>query len=207
MQTTYEPPVVDVVQLRRYAADFRNIEDLLPILDQNAREAVAAWRVQREAAVAAAARLRGLLSDHAWAEAVKADATAQAEAIARGDFAPTSSHRDALAAARSAAAIEAEHVAEQAGEARGRVHELLLSDVAPLVPLDPATIKSVVAALDKLAGLVPALDARAGWSGYIDGVRVAMRRSTDAPPPNLAAGPGALAVADLRALLAQAAGQ
>lgn len=207
MQTTYEPPVVDVVQLRRYAADFRNIEDLLPILDQNAREAVAAWRVQREEAVAAAARLRGLLSDDAWSEAVRADATAQAEAIARGEFAPATANRDALAAARSAAAIEAEHVAEQAGEARGRVHELLLSDVAPLVPLDLPTIKSVVAALDKLAGLVAALDARAGWSGYVDGVRVAMRRSADAPPPNLAAGPGALAVADLRALLEQVAGQ
>jgi hypothetical protein len=191
----YDPKYVE----RTFLRDAPFAEQVSDFMSPELREAVTAWRTEREAAVAAYQRWTQLTGPDAARAAERADADAYNAAIERGNYGdPTTAARDKLAAGIRATEREVEVRGQRTYEARNRMLET--ADKQPLPPTDARIMTEVGKLLDKMRPLVGQLDGRHRVVVWGQEMIRAHGRGSGAPHPPVA-GPGVDALERLRHVL------
>jgi hypothetical protein len=191
----YDPQYVE----RTFLRDAPLAEQVSDYMSPALRDAVSAWRTEREGAVRAYQRWTQLTGPDAARTAERGDADAYNAAIEAGDFSdPTTAARDKLAADTRAAEREVEVRGQRTYQARNRMLET--ADKQPLPPVDARTMSEVGRLLDKLRPLIDQLDGRHRVVTWGHGLIRAQGQGGVAPHPPTS-GPAVAALGALKQVL------
>ena len=199
--TTTQIPKYDRDAFRRRVSYVRDLETLLPVMSDELRAAVTAWRAAHTEGIAALDVLFALDNDRAFKAAAAADVEAAEAAIAAGNYGdPLSTHMDMYAVKLRAAIREADHKTGVAYELHTRLVELAAGPT-PFRPMDAATVKTVTTALGKISDAGADLDMRAAFLAWVPQLTAAYGRQ-DTSAPTVTGGPASAAIASVSGLIA-----
>lgn len=150
--TTTQIPQYDRDAFRRRVSYVRDIESLAPVMSDELRAAVNAWRPAHTAAIAA------------------------------GDYSdPAHTAMDAYATDLRAAIRGADHLTAVCHERHTTLVELAAGPT-PFRPMDPAAVKTMNTALGKIGGAVEDLDMRAAFLAWVPRLTAAYGRQDVSAP-------------------------